>query len=517
MRGEERAYRRYAGREACPFFGCLLLLFLCLLHGCSFKGEINQKEFALFLTEMDTRRDYSVTHAASQVKLLIAALKHESATVRYNAAQDLRGMGETSLPAVPQLIMSLSDKNNLVSSMGYRALEAIPLESAASTVQLSAEEVIFEELKKSTLRASTQKRLLKVLSRLPNIGGGRYEGLRHSLTSGSPKVRKQAILILSRSEEDIDERLLADLEDTAPRIRAGVAQILGRRNYTRAIIPLRQQLSDPAAEARWGAAIALARMKPQSKSQEVRDLIKSAHSGGYQQKECAELLLALGEGAYLNALKQERIARRSAARTAKTRSSKKNVTKAVAVVKKKLKERQKAKLKSKKNSALVRKEIVRYRLALRGGNVAKKRQVIYALKRLAPFYGSAATTLISALSNPDAAIRAEAARAIAELRMSRAVDELAIHAMEDPDQQVRRFSAGALRAIDSATAREAVKRLPQGLGKEAMPEPEEEVSPLVRCSELVALCRLALQELGDLGNVLNSNAGECAWQIQAGC
>jgi HEAT repeat protein len=499
------------------FLTIALVLLSCFLASCSFSGEINQKEFTRFLTEMDTRRDYSVTHAASQVKLLAVALQHESATVRYNAAQDLKGMGEVSLPAVPQLIRALNDKNRRVAKMSYLALEAIPLETVSTNSQLEAEQFLMKELEKDSLTVSSQTNLLKILSRLPEVSNGRYEALRGSLTSGSSKVRRRAIRILSTTEEEIDERLLADLEDSSPRIRGAAAQVLGLRKYSKAVIPLRQQLSDPAGVARWGAAIALAQLKDTAKSENLIQQLKMAYESGYEREQCRRLLISLGEGGYLSALERQKIAEAGAKRRAHKATTKKKVRKAVAVVEKKLKERQKSKVKSSKNADLARKEIIRYRLVLRGNNGAKKQEAIFALKRLSPYFGSASTTLLSALSNSDPVIRAEAARALGEIKMTRAVDELAIRAMEDNDANVRKYSAGALRAIDSATARDAVRRLPKNLGKDAIPEDSDDVMPLIRCSELVALCRLALQELGDLGAALDANAGQCAWEIQAGC
>jgi HEAT repeat protein len=507
----------FLSRSTQLIFPAILLLFTCFQTSCVFKGEINQKEFASFLTEMDTRRDYSVTHAASQVKLLAAALEHESATVRFNSAQDLRGMGDISLPAVPQLILTLNDRNRSVAAMSYRALKAISLEKSSVTDQLKAEQILMEELKSPSLTVSSQGRILKLLGRLPEVGSGRYDAVRSSLKSTSPKIRKQAIRVLSSSEEDIEERLLADLEDSSPRIRGGVAQVLGRRKNIKAIIPLRQQLSDPVASARWGAAIGLANLKDRVSSAKVVGQLKLSYEAGNQRKECRALLISLGEAAYLNALKSQKIAQASERRKAQKMSKKKNVRKAVVVVRKKLESLRKSKVKSKKNEQQARREVLRTRVVLRGNNVSEKRHAVYALKRLSPFFGSAESTLLSALNNSSPVIRAEAARAVGELRLPRAVDTLAIHAMEDKDPDVRKYAAGALRAIDSATARAAVQRLPDDLGKDAVPKPSEDSSSLMRCSELVALCRLALQELGDLGTVLDSNAGQCAWEIQAGC
>lgn len=511
---------------------CLLISLSFVISSCALTPELDSRAYKRLLEDLQGKRTFPVIREPVETPYLVKALQHKSAEIRFNAAQDLKALSKEAKTAVVPLIKRYSDPERRVAAMSFAAVRSIGaptrLPKEESTWSFGQSDpnplpILLKHLKSKDPQVKVWS--LATLADMGEAGRPAVENVLLLVRDPNSDVRAYAQDFLSKIQADITPELLAALDNEDSDVRASAAIALGMRKSVDNISQIEALLDDPSARVQFSAAEALAMLGGGTKKAEVSSILsKSLGSlAPDREKAISRLLSKIGYSGIVSSYRASvESSRREQLRTQRARAESRAEEAAERVRSKLLRDREKAqmkRLKTKENLRSAELELPRLLAVLDTGSTKQILTAIKSMTRLGRYYDPAVSSLVDALNHQQAIVRAAAAGALGELRVSSAIAALRL-TLDDENLDVQDNAIAALSQIGTPKALEAISKYPAEVRTRAVRRVLRgggQVTPLVRCSEARSLCRMVLQQDGSSGRELRDQSSMCAYQVQPGC
>jgi HEAT repeat protein len=484
------------------------------------------------LEDLQGKRTFPVIREPVEAPYLIKALRHKSPEIRFNAAQDLKALSKEAKIALVPLVERYTDPERRVAAMSFAAVRSIgaptrlPKENSSWSIGSPDPDplpVLLKHLKSKNSQVRVWS--LATLVTMEEAGRPAVEDVLLLVRDPNGEVRAYAQEFLSKIKANITPELVAALSSDSPDVRASAAIALGSRKETTYIPEIEALLDDSQASVRFSAAEALAMLGGGTRKAEVSSILsKSLGSlSPDKEKSISRLLSKIGYSSLVSSHKASVAkSKRANLRSQRERSESRARAAAERVRSKLLRDREKAQMKrlrTKENLRSAELELPRLLAVVDTGNTKQKLTAIKSMKRLGKYYDPAVRSLMDALNHEQSIVRAAAAGALGELRVSSAISALSL-TLDDENLDVQDNAIAALTQIGTPNALQAISHYPEEVRTRAVQRVLRgggQVTPLVRCSEARSLCRMVLQEDGTSGRALRDQSKICAYQVQPGC
>ena len=504
----------------------ITILLLVFLFSCSATRGFSKNEYEKTVIGLSEKRPYPVLRKPSHIPILTEALKEDSAVIRYNAAHDLKALGQKARGSLVPLIECYKDVDFKVARVCFvastKALGDPYIEPRAKGWFSSGEKDPIENLEKYLNSGTTQQKVwsLKLLSKMGKSTKRIVNPVISSLGDSSADVRSAASDALIQTDANISQELVDNLD----KHKASISYILGKRGEKQTVEHIQPLINDSDSNVRIAAAQALLLLGVNSQ-QQARVLGSSLGSvSEMQRKQMISTLNSSGHSSevsgYLNAERQKK--NLNIKRTKKQIDSRAK-TASRKVRNKLLRDRDETRrqnasnpnnrIRSKKQIPLLNSSVV-------NADATQAVEALSKLAELAPHYPDAYEPIVSSLNNQDPSVRAHSAALLGDLRKPRSVNSL-ILTLEDENINVRDSAIVALLSIATPEALAAVNKFPEKTKTQALRKisntERSKLLPLVRCAEAKSLCKLYLQQTGSNMETINEESSLCAYYVQPGC
>lgn len=427
---------------------CLLIVPVCLLASCAnHTPQLEDAGWDAFVESLSDRRQSTVPRERADIPFLRRALEHRLATVRYNAAQDLKEMGISAKIAAPSLVACLDYKKaGAVCLRALRALGSPNRRSAKALVKALKSPTKLTVFRSHDLlttvvkKRADKKRVIQMLTPLL-AHEQRHTSLAAAqiLLSYKSRRRKAQVLAilkdsLSWSKGREQERSLYFLSELGQETE--VAEFRKREAAAReAAIQAAKRRKQAQQEALAKQKAEEEKLQEEALAEEEaeRELLALAiRTEKEKKRRAAEAAKKskLREKLKTTKRKSEKITVKS--RSAAGRSSSLQQIHIAAETALREVSRQRIERSNPQQVESWRKQLSSIRERLESGDAAEQQTAVQTLAKMADYIDEPVAALISALSNKNPIVRKEAARSLGNIRSESAIESLA-PLLEDPE------------------------------------------------------------------------------------